>query len=77
MLYSIYKGVINMLPLQITITKSSIFFKDLPDEVYTAIKKHHPELELTLKGNHAIYDKPEKLYKILIDLSYTYDLEIS
>lgn len=66
-----------MLPLSITIGKTAIYFNNLPQEVYTAIKKHYPDLELTLKGNHVIYDKPDKLYKILLDLSYTYDIEIS
>lgn len=66
-----------MLPLSITISKTAIFFNSLPDEVYTAIKKHYPYLELTPKGNYAIFDKPDKLYKILLDLSYTYDIEIS
>ena len=63
--------------LSITITKTAIYFNDLNDEIFASIKKHYPDLEFTPKGKYAIFEKPDKLYKILLDLSYTYDIEIS
>lgn len=63
--------------LNITITKQAIFFNDLKDELYEVIKSKYPDLELTPKGNYRIQGTAADLYNIMLELSYTYDIELS
>lgn len=63
--------------LNITISKNTIYFNDLTDELYEAIKTKYPKLKQTPKGNYRIQGTPSDLYNILLDLSYTYDIELS
>ena len=62
--------------LNVTITGTAIYFKDLTDELQQVISKYY-DLEYNEK-KRAFYisDKPEKLYKILVKLSYDYDIEV-
>lgn len=62
--------------LNITILKNTIYFNDLTDELYDVIKGKYPKLQSTPKGNYRIQGTPKDLYYILVDLSYTYDIEI-
>ncbi len=62
--------------LNITITPTAIYFNNLTDDLRTDIKKRYPDLTLTPKGKYAVIDKPEKLFRVILELSYTYDLEI-
>lgn len=71
----IIKGVIKMLPLTINLTPTMITFKNLPDEVHLKLFDVY-DIEAHPKGYHFIKGKPAELYKILLELSYTYDLEV-
>lgn len=63
--------------LQITMTIGSLYFSDLPDEIYLKLKEvYNLEEDVKHKG-HVIKGSPQELYKILLKLSYTYDIELS
>ena len=60
--------------LTITITPTMLVFNELSDEMHAQLKEVYG-----LKHNGKdffIKEQPEKLYKILLQLSYTYDIEI-
>ena len=61
--------------LTILITPTMITFKNLTDEMQEKLNKEYP-LELNKKGEIAIRGDEVKLYKALLKLSYTYDIEI-
>ena len=66
-----------MNPLQITATPTMLSFKELPEEL---ANKFHDEYKLKWNAKqHEYYvsGTPEELYKIILKLSYTYDIEIS
>ena len=66
-----------MNPLQITATPTMLSFKELPEEL---ANKFHEEIELkwnTKRREYYVSGTPEKLYKTILKLSYTYDIEIS
>ena len=67
------KGMIKM--LTILITPTMITFKNLTDEMQEKLNKEYP-LEVNKKGEIAIRGDEVKLYKALLNLSYTYDIEI-
>lgn len=64
-----------MLPIQITITPTMLAFKCLPDEIHQELSKVY-NIEAHSKGYHFIKGSPQELYKVLLKLSYTYDIEI-
>lgn len=61
--------------LEITITPTMIVFTSLPDDLYSTISQQF-DLEECKKG-HCIKGTPAELYKHLLKLTYTYDLEVS
>jgi len=61
--------------LQITITPSMLIFTNLPDATYTILKGQY-HLEHNDKG-HFIKGTQQQLFKVLLELSYTYDIELS
>lgn len=66
-----------MNPLQITITPTMICFKELPD--YMA-NKFHDEYGLLWNDKSREYyitSDPANLYKIILSLSYEYDIEVN
>lgn len=66
------KGVIKM--LSITITPTMLTFKELTEEQRKQMKEY--ELQYNEKGYYYIKGKPNELYKALLKLSYTFDIEI-
>ena len=64
-----------MLPLQITLTPTMISFKHLPDEL---ANKFYDDFDIKWneKGYYYYKGSEKELYKILLNLSYTYDIEI-
>ena len=63
--------------LEIVLTKQAIYFDSVSDEHLELLKsKVGDELQENNNKGYKITGKPEKLYKILFDLSYTFDIEI-
>lgn len=64
-----------MLPLQITITPTMLTFKELSDELANEV---HDKIGIKWneKGYYYLKGNPQDLYKALLTLSYTYDMEI-
>lgn len=63
--------------LNITMTAGALYFNDLSDELYNTLKgDYNLEANITRKGHH-INGTPHELYKILLKLSYVYDIELS
>ena len=65
-----------MNPLQITITPTMLTFHEVPDEVLVKLVERYV-IDVNGKGRHYIKGTPEQLFKALLELSYSYDLEIS
>ena len=61
--------------LDITITPAALYFNDLSNDLWYELH-HKYKLEECKKG-HIIKGEPAELYKILVKLSYTYDIELS
>lgn len=61
--------------LQVTLTPTMITFKDLTDEQHDLLKGF--EMEYNDKGYYFIKGTPKELYKTLLKLSYTFDMEVS
>ena len=62
--------------LTIILTPTSLYFKELSDELYEKLKE---SLEFEWSDKRKMFyiqDKPEKLYKILLKLAYDYDIEL-
>ena len=64
-----------MLPLNITITPTTLVFNHLSDTGHINLVN---ELKLVYseKGYFFLKGKPDELYKVLLKLSYDYDIEI-
>ena len=63
--------------LNITMTAGALYFNDLSDELYSTLKEEYNlEENITRKGHH-INGNAHELYKILLKLSYVYDIELS
>lgn len=62
--------------LTINITPTSLYFKDLSDELQRDIQNKFSITFRFEKGKLAITEPPEKLYKTLYLLSTTYDIEL-
>ena len=60
--------------LQITITPTKLYFNNLNDALYQELK----QVISLLNDSKGYYmeDTPQALYKTLLKLSYTYDIEI-
>ena len=62
--------------LTITLTPTMLTFKDLTEEQANAL--HEPlELKWSRKGYYYMKGTPEQLYKTLLNLTYTYDIELT
>lgn len=65
--------------LELTITKTAIYFKNLNDEMYGEVKEQFPELKLGNTPNKITYmieGDMKELYYILYKLSCYYDIEM-
>lgn len=60
--------------LKITITPNYLHLEELTDELYRDLATEYT-LENTGRG-YRISGEPEKLYKVLLQLSYDYDIEL-
>lgn len=65
--------------LYITISRNTLYFNDLSDELFEVLKEKYPKLKVVPKKpySYRIEGSPSELYKILHELSYTYDIELS
>ena len=61
--------------LTIVLTPTMLTFKNLTDEMQDELKKKYT-LYVNNKGDIAIKGDETELFKTLLQLSYTYDLEI-
>ena len=61
--------------LTIILTPTMITFKNLSDEMQEELKKNYT-MYVNNKGDIAIKGNETELFKTLLQLSYTYDLEI-
>lgn len=66
-----------MQPLQITMTPTMLSFKELPEELANNFYDDYELKWSTKSREYYISGTPENLYKALLKLSYTYDIEIS
>lgn len=64
-----------MLPITITLTPTMITFKDLTDELANELDNKYG-IEWSAKGYYFYKGNEKELYKVLLHLSYTYDIEI-
>lgn len=64
-----------MLPLTITLTPTMITFKHLPDELANKFYDDF-EIQWNVKNGYYFKGSEKELYKVLLKLSYTYDIEI-
>ena len=62
--------------LTITITTTMLTFSNLTDEQANTFSKDF-ELKWSAKGYYYVKDTPEKLYQLLLKLSYDYDIELT
>lgn len=60
--------------LKIVITPTALYFHGLTDELQQELNKHH-DLKHDSRAFY-IQAEPQKLYKILLKLSYDYDIEL-
>lgn len=62
--------------LTITMTPTMLTFKDLPEEQANTFYDEF-ELKWSEKGYYYVKGTPEQLYKLLLKLSYDYDIELT
>lgn len=63
--------------LTIKVTPTAIYFKDLSNEIFSSLTEDLMlDLQKSPKG-YCIVDEPKNLYKILVKISYTYDIELT
>lgn len=63
--------------LSITITPTALIFTGLSDELFIDLAEKYKDFEFRNdKKGVAVLGKPAKLFKLLLDLSYTYDIEL-
>lgn len=62
--------------LTITLTPTTVSFTNLTDEQAATLTGNY-ELKWSDKGYYYVKGKPEQLYKLLLDLTYTYDIELT
>lgn len=62
--------------LTITLTPTMLTFHNLTDEQANTFNQAY-ELKWSAKGYYYIKDTPEKLYQLLLKLSYDYDIELT
>lgn len=61
--------------LTVTLTPSMLVFGDVPDDLVEGLKGDF-ELRSNDKGYY-IKGKPQELYKVLLQLTYTHDIELT
>lgn len=61
--------------LHITITPTALWFTDLDGEMLDKITPY-VDLEISHKGGYCVKGTPADLYKILVKLSYEFDIEL-
>lgn len=63
--------------MKITITPTSLYFEELSDKNFEILKNaYHLDIKIDTKGRYVVVDVPEKLFNILLKLSYDYDIEL-
>lgn len=65
--------------LKIILTPSKLIFKNIPDDILFSITKKYKFYEFKVSENKKdVYtsNTPEKLFLLLCELSYTYDIEL-
>lgn len=62
--------------LTIVITPTALNFPTLTDELHTALARDYDIREKDNGKGHKINGTPEQLFKIMLKLSYTYDIEL-
>lgn len=62
--------------MTITLTPSMLTFKDLDDNTAANLPAEF-EVKWSEKGYYYVKGAPEQLYKLLLTLSYTYDIELT
>ena len=62
--------------LEITITPTMLTFKNLTDEMANKLHDAH-NLKWSDKGYYYIQGNEKELFKTLLSLAYTYDIELS
>lgn len=63
--------------LSITITPTALIFTELSDELFIDLAEKYKDFEFRNdEKGVAVLGKPAKLFKLLLDLSYTYDIEL-
>lgn len=65
--------------LNITISRNTLYFNDLSDELYDILKANYPKLKVVPKKSYCyrLEGAPSDLYKVLHELSYTYVIELT
>ncbi len=63
--------------LEITMTANALYFNHLSDDMYLTLKRDYDLQEPLTRKGHFVSGTPHELYKILLKLSYTYDIELS
>ena len=64
-----------MLPVNITVTPTTLVFNNLTDSGHIDLV-NELKLVYNTKGYFYLKGKPEELYKVIVKLSYDYDIEI-
>lgn len=63
-----------MLPIQITLTPTMVTFENLEENVAENIE--HGEVKINEHGKYYVKGDEKTLFKLLLELSYNYDIEI-
>ena len=64
--------------LNITITPTALYFENLSDKLYEVLKSnYHLNIIVDEKGRYLVKGTPEQLFKVMIKLSYDYDIELA
>ena len=63
--------------LKLFITPTAVIFEDLTEDLFQELTDKH-NLDFTIEeGEYKIEDEPQYLYKLILKLSYDYDIEIN
>ena len=61
----------------ITITPTTLYFEELSDKNFEVLKNvYQINIKVDNKNRYVVEDTPDKLFKILLKLSYDYDIEL-
>ena len=63
--------------LKLFITPTSIIFEDLTEDLFQELTDKHNLDFIIEEDEYKIEDEPQNLYKLILKLSYDYDIEIN